>query len=574
MPGLTTPKGGATQQTTQQQQVPAYVQSAQQGLLNQSNNILGPYLQQQNYTQAPLNADQTGAYDLTRSLAQSAFTGGGSQPQGTTGGGFDAAAYYAANPDVAHDGTYGAGGSKGAYQHYLDYGQAEGRAQTLTPVTTLPLTGAQQALQNATNRAIAGSGITSPTLMDFTQNQGIWQAPTTAAQATTRDATSQGYTAQGYNAQGYGAQNAAAQGYTAQNATAQGYDPTKSTAEQVSAGEIQQFLNPYTQSVVDTTLAQMARTRDETAAKNNARAAAAGSFGGSRQALQSAQLDRSFGEQSAQTIATLMSAGYDKATATALANASMRQQTGQANQQAANTAAQFGASAQNTAALTNAAAQNTASQFGASAQNTANLTNAAAQNAAAQFGANAQNTAAQFGANANNTAAQFGAQAANSASLANSAASNAASQFNAGAQNSRDAQNAQTGAALLQANNQNQLSRYSTDVSRYSAENAQANAAVQLQEAVRSGDQNRMLQAIQALTSAGNAQQQYAQSNISLPLQYLQLLGQLTPQNYGQTTTTTAPNNAPSPLQTIIGGVGTALTSTIPGGSILGGLLK
>lgn len=514
---MTTPKGGATTTTTAKQEVPAYVQSAQQNLLNQSNNILSPYLQQQQYTQAGVNADQSGAYDLTRALAQSAFTGGASQPQGKTGGTaasggqFDAAAYYAANPDVASDVTYGTGGTKGAYQHYLDYGQAEGRNQPLTPAvaatpgTDLPLTGAQQAMQNVMTRANAGSGVTSPTLMDFTQNQGIWQAPTTAATATTRDATSQGYTAQGY---------------TAQNATAQGYDPTKSTAEQVTGGEIQQFLNPYTQNVVDTTLAQMARTRDETAAKNNARAAAAGSFGGSRQALQSAQLDRSYGDQAAQTTATLMSAGYDKATATALANASMRQQTGQANQQAANTAAQFGASAQNNVNLANQSAQNTASQFGASA---------------------------------NNTAAQFGAGAANNASLANAAASNNASQFNASAQNSRDAQNAQTGASLLQANNQNQLSRYNTDLSKYQAENAQANAAVQLQQAARAGDQAGMLAAIQALTTAGNSQYQMAQSNVTQPLQYLQLLSQMTPTNYGGTNTTTAPNTAQSPLQSLLG---------------------
>jgi hypothetical protein len=535
---MTTPKGGATSTTTAKQEVPAYVQSAQQNLLNQSNNVLSPFLQQQQFTQAGVNADQTGAFDLTRALAQSAFTGGASQPAA-----FDPKAYLAANPDVAADSNYG----KNPLQHYLDYGQREGRAQ---PVSMTP---GQSALANATARATMGSGVASPNLMDFTQNQGVWQAPTTAAQASARDATSQGYNPQGYNAQGYTAQNAAAQGYNAQNTTAQGYDPTRSTAEQVSAGEIQQFLNPYTQNVVDTTLQQMTRQRDETAAKNGARAAAAGAFGGSRQALQSAQLDRSFGEQVQNATATLMSAGFDKATATAMANAQMRQQTGQANQQASNAAAQFGASAQNNANLANQSAQNAAAQFGAGAQNTAALTNAAAQNAASQFGANAQNTAGQFNAGAQNTAGQFGAQAANNASLANASASNAASQFNAGAQNTRDAQNAQTGAALLQAGNANQLSRYSTDLSRYQAENAQANAAVQLQEAARSGDQTRQLQAIQALLGIGNSQQQMAQANVSTPLQYLQLLSQMTPQNYGGTNTTTAPNTAPSPLQSLLG---------------------
>lgn len=494
MPGLITPKGGSTQTTTAKQEVPAYVQASQQNLLNQASNILGPQLQQQQYTQAGVNPDQAGAYDLTRALTQNAFQNSGGSAAGdlALGRGFNGFAYLATNGDVAASEQY----RSNPLQHYLDYGRAEGRAAPTAAAS------------------IAAPSLVNPMTSGATANGQV-------AQATTRDATSQGY-----NAANYGAQ-----GYAAQNASAQGYDPTRSAAEQVSAGEIQQFLNPYTQKVVDTTLQQMTRTRDETAAKNNARAAAAGSFGGSRQALQSAQLDRSFGEQVASTTASLMSAGYDKATATALANAGMRQQTGQANQQASNAAAQFGASAQNTASLTNAAAQNTA----------------------AQFGANAQNTAGQFNASAQNAAGQFGAQAANSASLANASASNNASQVNAGAQNTRDQFNATQGLSAANAQNSAELQRYGADISRYQAENSNANALAQLQESIKSGDQTRQLQAIQALLGQGNAQQQMVQSNITTPLQYLQLLQQATPTNYGGTNTTTAPNNAPSPLQSLLG---------------------
>ncbi|WP_264051676.1 hypothetical protein [Methylobacterium flocculans] len=472
MPGLTTPKGGATTTSTTQQAVPAYAQAAQQSLLNQASNILGPQLQQQQYTQAGINPDQSAAYDLTRNVAQSAFSGSGA---------------------------------------------AMSTASRPAPPPTAAL-------------------------IDFRNEEGTWKAPSNVAQAAFHQVGSVGYDPATYGAQGYAAKDAAAQGY----------DPTKSTAEQVTGGEIQKLLNPYTQSVVDTTLQQMGRTRDEAAAKNNARAAAAGSFGGSRQALQSAQLDRSFGEQSAQTTATLMSAGFDKATATALANAGMRQQTSQANQSAANAA----------------------SQFGASAQNTASLNNAAAQNAAAQFGANANNAAGQFNASAQNAEGQFDASAFNNAYAANSAALNNTSQFNASAQNARDQYNSATGAGLLQNYNSNALSRYGADLNNYTAQNSTITSQAQLLEAIKSGDQTRQMQAIQALLGQGNAQQQMVQSNISLPLQYLSLMGQLTPSNYGQTNTTTAPNNAPSPLQTIIGGVGTALTSAIPGSSILGGLLK
>lgn len=126
----------------------------------------------------------------------------------------------------------------------------------------------------------------------------------------------------------------------------------------ITPGDVTQFLNPYTGQVVDTTLNTMRRENDRAAAGIGARAATAGAFGGSGAAIERAQLARSFGDQVASTTAQLMSAGYDKATATAMANAQMRQSN-----------EQFNASARNNMALQGAQLAQNNSQFNAGAQN-------------------------------------------------------------------------------------------------------------------------------------------------------------------------------------------------------------
>ena len=375
---MTTPKGGSTQTSTQVQQVPAYASAAQQNLLDEGNNVLSPWLSQQAYTSAPINSDQTGAYDLTRLLATNAF----SQPVPT-----------------------------------LDPAQSSYQANTYQP----------------------------------------------------SQVSSSGYTPTSY--------------------TPTSYNPTMASAAQVDGASIHALLNPYTQDVVDTTNATIQRNANQQQAALGAKMAAAGAFGGSRQAIQSGQLARATGDQIASTTAQLMAAGYDKATATALANAQMRQQVELANQAAQNTAGQFNAGAQNTAGQFNAGAANTASQFNQGAQNSASSQNAQANNASYAANAAAQNQAAQFGVT-------------------------------------------QGASSVLQRAN--------------------------LQESLNSGNFNRQLEALQALLGIGNAQQTTVQNNLNTPLSYLQLLSQITPTNYGGTTTSTQPNTAPSPLQTLLG-AGTTL---------------
>lgn len=612
-------KQPSTVQTTQQSntQVAPFVSDAQQGLLSYGNNVFGGFMgASPNYGVAGLNADQTAAYDLTRGMAQDAFTGGATPAAAIAmGRAFDGGKYLQAHPDVAASGM-------NPLQHYLQFGAAEGRGVPSTTTNNTPL-------------------------LDFRQNQGVWQAPQTAVAATTTPANAQGYAANGYSAygynpatysgqgydakaydaQGYDAKTYGAQGYDAKSYAGQGYDaktydPAMAQAAQVDGAQIHALLNPYTQDVVDTTNATLRRNYNTTAAGMGAKAAAAGAYGGSRQAVQSAQLDRSFGEQVATNTSKLMADGYDKATATAMANAQMRQQVALGNQSAANTAgqvntgaqnaaSQFTAGAMNTAGQINTAAQNAANQFTAGAMNTAGQTNTAAQNAAGQFLAGAQNTAGQvnsaaqntanqftagvmntagqynagsvnsagqFGAQANNTAAQynagaqnsadqFGAQAGNAVSLANSQASNAASLANAGAQNTRDQNNATAGAAQLQNYNSNALQQQQLDQAKAQLDNNYALALANLQEAMRTNDQARKTQATQALIAIGNAQQQLLQNAINVPAGAVQQYGAIVPGQYASTTngTSTAPNTAPGIGQQLLGG---ALTL---GGSFLGG---
>lgn len=442
MGGLTSPKGGDTKTTTQVQQVPAYAQAAQQNLLNAGNGVLGDYIAQPAYTTAGVNADQSGAFDLTRYLAQGAFTPSNNNLPANPG-------YVPTTAGNAA--TYGATG----------VGSVNGYA---------PNTGGAAAGYNA---------------------------------------------AQGGNANAYGAQSM--------------------DAAQLGANDFTKFMNPFIQGVIDPAVSNLRRQSDTNAAQIAAQSAASGSFGGSREALRQGQNTRALGEQTSQMVSQLMSAGYDRATALAQANAQMRQQANQSNQSAENAARQTNTGAQNQFKLTDVAAQNTANQANTNAVNQMAQFSANAANQAGQYNAGVVNQANQFNAGATNQASATNANATNSMALANAGIMNTAGQFNA----------------------------------------TQGMQAAQIRDALTSSDQTRKLQAIQALLGIGNAQQTMTQNNLNVPLQYLQALAQMTPQNYGNTTTSTAPNTANSPLMNLVG-LGTSVLGMGTGGgaTVLGGLLK
>jgi hypothetical protein len=89
----------------------------------------------------------------------------------------------------------------------------------------------------------------------------------------------------------------------------------------VTGADIQGLMNPYLETVGRSTLLNMGREKDNANAAIGARNANGVAFGGSGAALERAQLERGHGQNVAQTIAGLLSGGWDRASALASANA-------------------------------------------------------------------------------------------------------------------------------------------------------------------------------------------------------------------------------------------------------------
>jgi hypothetical protein len=124
-------------------------------------------------------------------------------------------------------------------------------------------------------------------------------------------------------------------------------------AQQLGANDFQQFMNPFTQGVINPAVANVRRDASNAKAQAGAQAAAGGAYGGARGALQAAQIDRGANENVASMVSGLMAQGYDRATANAMANAQMRQQAEMSNQSATNQMNQFNAGLQQQANMAN-----------------------------------------------------------------------------------------------------------------------------------------------------------------------------------------------------------------------------
>ena len=81
----------------------------------------------------------------------------------------------------------------------------------------------------------------------------------------------------------------------------------------------QEFMDPYEEQVVDAALRKIDREGAKRRQAGAAKAIGAGAFGGSRAGVQAAETERAIEETRQDTIANLMSQGYDKALASAMA---------------------------------------------------------------------------------------------------------------------------------------------------------------------------------------------------------------------------------------------------------------
>jgi len=82
---------------------------------------------------------------------------------------------------------------------------------------------------------------------------------------------------------------------------------------------VDDFMDPYKQQVIDSAMKKITREGAQQRQADQARAVGAGAFGGSRSGIQAAETQRAIEETKQGTIANLLSKGYDKSMANAMA---------------------------------------------------------------------------------------------------------------------------------------------------------------------------------------------------------------------------------------------------------------
>lgn len=144
--------------------------------------------------------------------------------------------------------------------------------------------------------------------------------------------------------------------YDPANVQAAGY-----TAAQLADANLDPYMNPYTQDVIDTTMSDLGRARDSAMNATGLAATQGGAFGGDRHAIMESQNNADYMRQAASTSASLRNQGFQNAQNAAMADInSLNQQRG------------FDAQAQQAASMANAQSANERSQFvGSTANNNA-----------------------------------------------------------------------------------------------------------------------------------------------------------------------------------------------------------
>lgn len=118
------------------------------------------------------------------------------------------------------------------------------------------------------------------------------------------------------------------------------------TPEQVLGGslldvDLSAYMNPYTQNVIDTSLADLSRQGQMVLGQNAAAAAKAGAFGGSRHGVVEAETNRALLDASARMAAGLRQDAFNTATGLATGDLTRALQAAMANQAAGLNAAQL-----------------------------------------------------------------------------------------------------------------------------------------------------------------------------------------------------------------------------------------
>lgn len=151
----------------------------------------------------------------------------------------------------------------------------------------------QPFMQQAGTAVTAGAGLISKGA-DILQGADVRNQYDLARQLTERSLTQPGFgRAETLIGQGVGALTGAAQGFTPSN--------------------VQAFMNPYQQQVIEESLRQINRQGDIARQNLQAQAVRSGAFGGSREGVQRAELERGLAEQRNAAITGALAQGYQTA---------------------------------------------------------------------------------------------------------------------------------------------------------------------------------------------------------------------------------------------------------------------
>jgi len=115
-------------------------------------------------------------------------------------------------------------------------------------------------------------------------------------------------------AAGYAPQNVlGANAGNAAMATSAGYGATDVAAAQANMANIGQYMNPYTNEVINASMSDLEKARQQAAQQISQQAGAARAFGGSRHGVAQALSNQQFGETAGKTISQLRAQGFDVA---------------------------------------------------------------------------------------------------------------------------------------------------------------------------------------------------------------------------------------------------------------------
>lgn len=205
------------------------------------------------------------------------------------------------------------------------------------------------------------------------------------------------------------------------NVTGEGYGATAMNDPRrfIDTGVSTSYMSPYQKQVIDTQLQEARRAFDEQRQVRSAQAIRAGAFGGGRQAVSESIAERDLANQQQNIVAQGLQSAFENAQAQFERDRAAGMSAQARNQEAANQAAQFGASSRQQAALAN---QANAQQFG--------LANLQALLQTQQLGANLGQQAALANQQAALEAARSNQQAGLQSQLANQAAQQEANRQN------------------------------------------------------------------------------------------------------------------------------------------------